>query len=222
MVGTRASWHAIARRLAHFSSVILKPDSRGQVSLMRKPDGQIAPLIEYNLLGDERDQLRLRDGLTRIGALVSSPQYEGLIGPTVGANRLANAARFNANTAWNVIRASALAVLLDYVPGFGDFVVDSIGGPGGRLVDILSDKDRCEEFIAHNTMPLAHHGGTCRIGPREDPRAVVDPAGAVHGVPGLRVVDASVMPSVPRANTNLPVLMIAEKMSTAILGGARS
>ena len=47
--------------------------------------------------------------------------------------------------------------------------------------------------------------------------AVTDPAGRVHGVGGLRVVDASVMPSVPRANTNLPTIMIAEKMAATML-----
>jgi choline dehydrogenase-like flavoprotein len=48
--------------------------------------------------------------------------------------------------------------------------------------------------------------------------SVVDPQGRVHGVSGLRIADASVMPTVPRGNTNLPTLMIAEKMSDLILG----
>jgi 5-(hydroxymethyl)furfural/furfural oxidase len=45
---------------------------------------------------------------------------------------------------------------------------------------------------------------------------VVDPAGRVHGVGGLRVADASVMPVVPRGNTNIPTIMVAEKLATAI------
>ena len=49
--------------------------------------------------------------------------------------------------------------------------------------------------------------------------AVVDPAGRVRGVHGLRVVDASVFPVVPSANTNFPTLMTAEKMADAILSG---
>ncbi len=48
--------------------------------------------------------------------------------------------------------------------------------------------------------------------------AVVDPTGRVHGMEALRVVDASVMPQVVNGNTNCPTLMIAEKMSDAILG----
>jgi 5-(hydroxymethyl)furfural/furfural oxidase len=55
------------------------------------------------------------------------------------------------------------------------------------------------------------------MGAPDDLDAVVDVAGKVYGVEGLRVVDASVMPCVPRANTNFPTIMIAEKMSDAIL-----
>ena len=60
------------------------------------------------------------------------------------------------------------------------------------------------------------------MGPADDSAAVVDPVtGAVHGIDGLHVVDASVMPSIPRANTALPTLMIAEKLSDAIGKAAR-
>jgi 5-(hydroxymethyl)furfural/furfural oxidase len=55
------------------------------------------------------------------------------------------------------------------------------------------------------------------MGGEGDPDAVVTTSGKVIGVDGLRVVDASVMPSVPTANTNIPTIMVAEKMSDAIL-----
>ena len=63
-----------------------------------------------------------------------------------------------------------------------------------------------------------HLSCTARMGAADDPNAVVDAAGRVIGVDGLRVVDASVMPEVVNGNTNCPTLMIAEKMSDAILG----
>jgi 5-(hydroxymethyl)furfural/furfural oxidase len=55
------------------------------------------------------------------------------------------------------------------------------------------------------------------MGRADDPLAVTDPSGRVYGVTGLRVADASLMPSVPRANTNIPVMMIGEKIAAAIL-----
>jgi choline dehydrogenase len=56
------------------------------------------------------------------------------------------------------------------------------------------------------------------MGAATDKHAVVDPQGRVHGVAGLRVVDASIMPMVTNGNTNSPTIMMAEKLSDAILG----
>ena len=66
------------------------------------------------------------------------------------------------------------------------------------------------------TGPENHQAGSCRMGPAGDPRAVVDPELRVHGVPNLRVVDASIMPVVPNANTIAGIVMVAEKGSDMI------
>ena len=55
------------------------------------------------------------------------------------------------------------------------------------------------------------------MGPASDPMAVVDPRGKVHGLEGLYVADAAIMPVIPRANTNIPVAVIAEKIASLLL-----
>jgi choline dehydrogenase len=73
-----------------------------------------------------------------------------------------------------------------------------------------------DTFIRNNLKITQHPTGTCRMG--EDPAAVVDSHLRVKGVSGLRVVDASVMPSVPGANINAAVIMVAERASDLIRG----
>jgi choline dehydrogenase len=63
----------------------------------------------------------------------------------------------------------------------------------------------------HTASPVWHLSGTCKMGPTWDPGAVVDPRLRVYGVKGLRVIDASIMPMVPAAHTNIPSIMVGEK-----------
>ena len=88
--------------------------------------------------------------------------------------------------------------------------------PGGS-VDTDAD---FEATIRRYGISNLHPVGTCRMG--ADPQAVCDPRLKVHGIAGLRVVDAAVMPSVPAGNTNAPTIMIAEKASDMILEDARA
>ena len=84
------------------------------------------------------------------------------------------------------------------------------------LATLVEDDDALAEHVRDNVGGMFHVVGTCRMGPPNDRMTVVDPTGRVRGLSGLRVVDASIMPTLPRGNTNLPTLMLAEKVADAI------
>jgi 5-(hydroxymethyl)furfural/furfural oxidase len=79
-----------------------------------------------------------------------------------------------------------------------------------------------DEEILEASGTMFHPSCTCAIGRADAPLAVVDPECRVYGVAGLRVADASVMPSVPSANTNIPTIMIAERAADFIRGRTRA
>ena len=87
--------------------------------------------------------------------------------------------------------------------------------PGCENIPVLIDQ-YWECVIRHYTATIYHPSGTCKMGPFSDPDAVVDPQLRVHGVKGLRVIDASIMPNIVSGNTNAPVIMIPEKGSDMI------
>ena len=83
--------------------------------------------------------------------------------------------------------------------------------------DVQSDDELLAAATERATTSF-HPMGTCRMGPHSDKSAVVDDQLRVHGLQGLRVVDASIMPTMPSANLNAATIMIAEKASDMILG----
>jgi choline dehydrogenase len=102
-------------------------------------------------------------------------------------------------------------------PALAPFTPDELlPGPG-----IVTDEDLARAAGDIGTT-IFHPVGTCKMGPATDPAAVVDARLRVHGVHGLRVVDASIMPTITSGNTNSPVLMIAEKASIMIRADRRS
>ena len=81
--------------------------------------------------------------------------------------------------------------------------------------DLRSDES-LDRWLKKNVRTSHHASGTCKMGPASDPRAVVDQHGKVHGVQGLRVADASIMPNCPRANTNVTAMVIGERIGDLI------
>ena len=100
-------------------------------------------------------------------------------------------------------------------PAFGDLLAGRVS-PTDE--DLASD-DALDAWIRERVGIAGHVSVTCRMGPASDPTAVVDQYCRVHGLEGLRVVDASVMPDIVRANTNATIIMIAERVADFIREG---
>jgi choline dehydrogenase len=97
---------------------------------------------------------------------------------------------------------------------------EAIAKKGYRRTGLLSD-DELEAEIWAKVRTYHHPTGTCAMGPDPAQGAVVDPRCHVHGMEGLLVADASVMPEIPSANTNLPTIMIAERIAAELSGISR-
>ena len=114
------------------------------------------------------------------------------------------------------LRPRPVAVTLLFVPApaLAKYVVaERMPGPGAESDDELLDYARA------NGSTVYHASCSCMMG--HHPMAVVDDELRVHGLDGLRVIDASVMPAVTSTNTNAPTIMIAEKGAAIIKGAAR-
>lgn len=143
--------------------------SRGHVRITT-PDPAVDPDVNEHMLSDERDLMRMRDGVRRLRAICLHPAV------------------------------TAVAERAEY-------------GTTGRPVTDALDDAALDEWMFAEVGDAQHASGTCRMGAADDGAAVVDTDCRVRGVTGLRVIDASIMPEVPRANTHLTTVAVAERMA---------
>jgi 5-(hydroxymethyl)furfural/furfural oxidase len=99
-------------------------------------------------------------------------------------------------------------------------MIDKLIADAPTLDDLANDDGACRDWIRAAVLGHWHASCTCRMGAEDDPGAVTDPLARVYGVDGLRVCDASIMPAVPCANTNIPTIMVGEKVAATILSEA--
>jgi 5-(hydroxymethyl)furfural/furfural oxidase len=118
------------------------------------------------------------------------------------------------------MQRGALSGLLDAAGPLRGALIQGVVTQGVSIGELLADDAAMTEFVARNVGGTWHPSGTCRMGAAHDPLAVTDANGAVYGVEGLHVCDASLMPAIPCANTNVPTIMIAERIADALRGEA--
>ncbi|KQP23435.1 GMC family oxidoreductase [Pseudorhodoferax sp. Leaf267] len=216
-IQSKTSWNAMGLRLASLNSVLLKPQGSGRVSLANGAAGS-APVVEFGFGDHEGDLLRLSEGLLRIFDMLASPHVAPHIGKPFVVRVGDRIRKWNALSERNALQAKAFAALLDVMPlALADRVLARMTGTALDMGHLSRDRQALLDFVRSEVSGVYHPAGSCRMGRPDDPMAVVDPTGRVIGVDGLRVVDASIMPSVPRGNTNIPTIMVAEKLADHIV-----
>ena len=114
-----------------------------------------------------------------------------------------------------LVRGVRLARRILHSPSLAELLECELA-PGHGPADELDDA-AIETHIRSVLKTVYHPCGTCKMGPASDPAAVVDPRLRVHGVPRLRVADASIMPNLVSGNTNAPAIMIGERCADFLL-----
>jgi 5-(hydroxymethyl)furfural/furfural oxidase len=217
---SKSAWHAVGEQIGSLFARAYKTFSEtGQVKLTSR-DWRAEPIVELNLLSDPRDLERLMDSFRRLGAMQLSAALRQATNDPFPTNYTERVRASGVVNTKNKLITDVIAKLLDGPAGLRRFLIRTVLGRGYRLDELMRDDEALEDFIRRTVIGVRHASCTCRMGSEDDPMAVTDTQGRVRGVGGLRVVDASLFPVVPCADTNFPTLMTAEKIADAMLAAA--
>lgn len=211
----RAGWHALGRRLGLYFMWCNRPRSEGTVTLATA-DPAVLPTVDLNLLADPCDMARMMTCVRMVAGLVVSPALNPRVGDLFPAGFTPRIKKLSTVTAANAAVTAVLGALLDVPAALRHFVLGRVMSQGTPLERTLADDEALEAFVRRHVFGVWHASGTCRMGRVDDPLAVTDSEGRVIGTENLYVCDASLMPRLPTANTNVPVVMIAEKIADGL------
>jgi len=215
-VQCKTSWSPLGHQVANLAPSLLKPMARGRVSLITA-DAAAYPRVEFNFTGHELDLRRFMQGFRRCVEILAHDAVRAMTRLTFPVKFNDRLRRLNRITPANKIKSAAIAALVDTVPPLAAPIFGTLADRRVDLAALVGDDEALAEHIRSNVAGTFHPVGTCRMGAAADRDAVTDPAGRVHGLAGLRVIDASIMPTIPRGNTNIPTIMVAEKLADQLL-----
>jgi len=212
---SRISPRGFGTDLAMFSVALYAPYSHGSVTLASSaPDA--VPRIDFRLFDDPRDATRMLTAARFAESLLADPVFGKHYHDAFIMPGLMALDQVNKQGLAGALTALAATLVLNAPPAISRRVLAGVVKPGRWIANRHRRLPLSDDEILGVIAPMGHVTGTCRMGRPDDPGAVVDPQCRLIGIDGLRVVDASIMPCVPSANTNLPTIMVAEKAADMI------
>jgi 5-(hydroxymethyl)furfural/furfural oxidase len=210
---SKSAWHAVGSQIGSLLTFVNKTYSEtGQVKLAsREPLAE--PIVEFNLLSDRRDLDRLMSGFRKMAGLQLRAPLSAVTDKPFPASYSDRVRKIGVVNTRNKVLTAVTAALMDGPVALRHYIIDRFVVEGATFDQVMNDDEALEAFVRKAAIGVWHASCSCRMGAADDPMAVVDTQGRVKGVQGLRVVDASIFPVVPCANTNFPTLMAAEKIA---------
>jgi 5-(hydroxymethyl)furfural/furfural oxidase len=213
---SKSAWHAVGAQIGSMITFVNKTYSEtGQVKLASR-DPSVEPIVEFNLLSDRRDLDRLMSGFRKTAGLQMSAPLRAVTDKPFPASYSDRVRKIGVVNTKNRVLTAIAAALMDGPAALRSAIIDRFVVEGFTFDQVMSDDEALEAFVRKAAIGVWHASCSCRMGRPDDPMAVVDTQGRVKGIQGLRVVDASIFPVVPCANTNFPTLMTAEKIAAAM------
>jgi 5-(hydroxymethyl)furfural/furfural oxidase len=213
---SKSAWHAVGVQIGSLLAFVNKTYSEtGQVKLASR-DPKMEPIVEFNLLSDRRDLERLMSGFRKMAGLQISAPLAAVTDKPFPASYSDRVRKIGVVNTKNKVLTAIAAALMDGPAALRHYMIDTFVVEGFTFEQVMNDDEALEAFVRKAAIGVWHASCSCRMGAPDDPMAVVDTQGRVKGIQGLRVVDASIFPVVPCANTNFPTLMTAEKIADAM------
>jgi 5-(hydroxymethyl)furfural/furfural oxidase len=215
----RSAWHPIGDRMGILQLWVNRSYSTGEVTLSSaSPDEE--PNVDFNMCSDRRDMERMVKGVRVMAGLGQNENLQNAISELFPVSYGTRARKVGVYSTYNWIQTWIGAQMMDASSIARRWIIKNLIADGPSIADLLADDLIIEQWIRDTVLGHWHASCTCRMGARDDPGAVTDPSGQVYGVSGLRVCDASIMPMVPCANTNISTIMIGEKISATMMNGS--
>lgn len=212
----RAGWHPLGKAMGALNVCVNKSYSRGTVTL-KTADQREEPIVDLNLASDWRDLMRLVDGFKRMYRIMMTPEVQDHVNTWFLAGYSDEARALSVRKPSNWLKTASAAYAFDYLPFFRETLLRRKFGTADRIHALMKDDDLIADWVKQSVWSGWHVSGTCKMGTDDDPMAVLDSECRVRGVQGLRVVDASIMPTIIAANTNITTIAMAEKVADLIL-----